>query len=89
MNILCFFGNHKRKLVHVRISTVGNYEWYECENCDKKLFTVDGNMWGNDKWKNNWHKTPEEDKLMYDSNGKLKDGSIEQWFQRWKKERIS
>lgn len=77
---LCIFGNHKQRLVHSRIAIVGCFEWYECENCDKKLFTVNNNVWGNDKWKNSWHKTPEEDKQMYNSDGKIREEYMTSWL---------
>lgn len=89
MNIFCLFGIHKRKLVHTRptrMSMIFQYEWYECERCDHKLFTADGNIHGNDKWKDVWHKTPEEDNMMYDSNGQIKEDGIKAYYERRKKE---
>ena len=80
MNISCLFGQHKRKLVHSRVGTVGDFEWYECANCNKKLFTIDGNIWGNDKWKNAWHRTPEEDKQMYDERGEIREEYFKSWW---------
>ena len=85
MNILSSFGQHKRILIHSRVGSVGDFEWYECKNCDRKLFTVDGNIWGNDKWKDTWHKTPEEDMKMYDEHGKVREDYLESYFKSWGK----
>jgi len=74
MNVSCLLGRHNSRLVHSRPArSMGDYEWYECKNCDKKLFTLEGNMYGNDKWKNSWHKTPETDKEIYDEYGEIRE----------------
>lgn len=80
MSFSCLFGFHNKRLVHSRTGSVGDFEWYDCKNCSKKLFTIDGGIWSNDKWKNNWHKTPEQDKEMYDENGKIRTDYLENYF---------
>lgn len=82
---LCFLGKHDLRLVHYRTGSVGDFEWYDCKNCSKKLFTIDNNVWGNDRWKDSWHKTPEEDKETYDINGKLREDYLDKYFKKWNK----
>ena len=82
---LCFLGKHKQRLVYNRMGKVGDFEWYDCEHCDKKLFTIDNNIWGNDKWKDSWHKTPEEDKRQYNSDGKIREDYLKNWLEKFDK----